>query len=145
MRKRATTDNERKLFQEAYKKAAPTVAASSVKKRGPAKTAKGQALAKLDLHGLTERNAHRILLTFLKSAAARGLPSALIVTGKGGWTDPHAPFSMDDGRRGVLRERVPHWLSEPDMKQLVSEVRPAPRNLGGDGALWVTIRKSARR
>src|SRR5690348_12456980 len=39
--------------------------------------------ARLDLHGLSERDAHRALVTFVRVAKARKLRLLLVVTGKG--------------------------------------------------------------
>jgi DNA-nicking Smr family endonuclease len=101
--------------------------------------------AKLDLHGLTEAAAHRALLTFLRSAAARKLRLILVVTGKGGKQPrPDDPFDLElHGRaRGVLRMMTPRWLAEPELAGFVADVRPSHRRHGGEGALYVYLRKS---
>jgi DNA-nicking Smr family endonuclease len=100
--------------------------------------------ARLDLHGLTEASAHRALLTFVKGAQARGLRLVLVVTGKGAKEDiADAPFEMDLTRRarGVLKTMTPRWLRERDLESLVADVRSAHRRHGGDGALYVYLRK----
>src|SRR5687767_712400 len=40
--------------------------------------------ARVDLHGMTQANAHVTLVGFLKRSAARGLRCVLVITGKGG-------------------------------------------------------------
>jgi DNA-nicking Smr family endonuclease len=103
--------------------------------------------ARLDLHGLTERDAHRALVTFLRVARARKLRLVLIVTGKGGDAaarEPaHAPFDLgfDIRTRGVLRAMTPRWLQEPGLAELIADVREAHRRHGGAGALYVYLRK----
>jgi DNA-nicking Smr family endonuclease len=102
--------------------------------------------ARLDLHGLTERDAHRALVTFVRSARARRLRLILIVTGKGGQTvraDEESPFDLglDMSMRGVLRTRTPRWLQEPGLAELIADVREAHRRHGGSGALYVYLRK----
>jgi DNA-nicking Smr family endonuclease len=102
--------------------------------------------AKLDLHGLTEAAAHRALITFLRSAHARGVRLALIVTGKGAPRDlDDAPFDLGlDGRkRGVLRAMTPRWLKEPELARFVADTRSAHARHGGAGALYVYLRKNA--
>jgi DNA-nicking Smr family endonuclease len=42
----------------------------------------------------------------------------------------------------VLRQAVPHWLSGPELGLLVVSFAPAPRRLGGEGALYVRLRKA---
>ena len=144
MKKPHVSDEDRKLFEQAYREGPAPLAKSVPKKRGATAPNNPEPQAKLDLHGLKEREAHRVLLTFLKAAASRGLPSVLVVTGKGKKTDTHEPFTMEEGRRGVLKAAVPRWLREPDMAVFVSQTRPAPRHKGGEGAMILTIRKTAR-
>jgi DNA-nicking Smr family endonuclease len=96
--------------------------------------------ARLDLHGMRQRDAHAQLRRFLKTAQARGLKHVLVITGKG--VDPETRTSFyEEEERGVLRNAVPHWLSEPDFASLVASFSPAPRRLGGEGALYVRLRK----
>jgi DNA-nicking Smr family endonuclease len=96
--------------------------------------------AKLDLHGMRQRDAHAQLRRFLKTAQARGLKHVLIITGKG--ADPETSRSFyEEEERGVLRNAVPRWLAEPDFAPLVVSFSSAPRQLGGEGALYVRVRK----
>lgn len=102
--------------------------------------------ARLDLHGLTERDAHRTLVTFLRSARARKLRFVLIVTGKGdrGRTaneESAFDLGLEMGMRGVLRQMTPRWLREPGLAELIVDVREAHRRHGGSGALYVYLRK----
>jgi DNA-nicking Smr family endonuclease len=96
--------------------------------------------ARLDLHGLRQRDAHAQLRRFLKTAQARGLRHVLVITGKGAEQAASESFYKED-ERGVLRNAVPHWLAEPDFAALVVSFSPAPRRLGGEGALYVRVRK----
>ncbi len=103
--------------------------------------------ARIDLHGMTETVAHRALATFVRGASARGCRLVLIVTGKGlKAADPDEPFDLElvQRRRGVLRSMTPRWLAEPDLAGFVADVRPAHRRHGGDGALYVYLRKPIR-
>lgn len=100
--------------------------------------------ARLDLHGMTEAAAHAALITFLRSAAARGHRLVIVVTGKGLNTeDPYAPFDLELNmrKRGVLKTVVPRWLRETDLASFVVDVRAAHRRHGGAGALYVYLRK----
>lgn len=104
--------------------------------------------ARIDLHGMTENAAHRALVTFVRSAASRGCRLLLIVTGKG--LKPAAadePFDMElvQRRRGVLKSLTPRWLSEPELAGFVADVRAAHRRHGGEGALYVYLRKPVAR
>ena len=104
--------------------------------------------ARIDLHGLTEAAAHRALITFIRGAAARGCRLVLVVTGKGlKPVDPHEPFDLElvARRRGVLRAMTPRWLAEPGLAGFVAELRTAHRRHGGEGALYVYLRKQGPR
>jgi DNA-nicking Smr family endonuclease len=96
--------------------------------------------ARLDLHGMRQRDAHAQLRRFLKTAQARGLRHVLVITGKGADQAAAKSFYEED-ERGVLRNAVPHWLAEPDFAPLVVSFSPAPRRLGGEGALYVRLRR----
>lgn len=103
--------------------------------------------ARLDLHGLTEAAAHRALITFVKGAHARELRLVLIVTGKGGKQGaPEAPFDLelDMRARGILKTMTPRWLMERDLAPLVADMRTAHSRHGGDGALYVYLRKRTK-
>jgi len=96
--------------------------------------------ARLDLHGMRQRDAHAALRKFLKSAQGKGYRHVLVITGKGAVADTRRSFYEDEAR-GVLRSSVPHWLSQPDLAHVVVSYSEAPRRLGGEGALYVRLRK----
>src|SRR5437588_11129120 len=89
--------------------------------------------ARLDLHGLSERDAHRALVTFVRVAKARKLRLLLVVTGKGGDQKRKAAaesafdLGLDMRMRGVLRSLTPRWLGEPGLAGMVADVREAHR------------------
>jgi DNA-nicking Smr family endonuclease len=97
--------------------------------------------ARLDLHGMRQREAHAALRRFLKSAQGKGYRHVLVITGKGAPADHSKPFYEAD-ERGVLRQAVPHWLTAPDLAHVVLSYSEAPRRLGGEGALYVRLRKA---
>jgi len=96
--------------------------------------------ARLDLHGMRQREAHAALRRFLKSAQARGHRNVLVITGKGAREEAKSFYAEDE--RGVLRQAVPHWLSGAEFADLVISYAQAPRRLGGEGALYVRLRKA---
>jgi len=83
---------------------------------------------------MTQVRAHRALLGFLQRAHHDGLTFVLVITGKG------APRA--DAERGVLRRQVPHWLSLPEFRTLVVGFEEAHIGHGGEGALYVRIRRA---
>ena len=99
--------------------------------------------ARLDLHGMRQRDAHVALRKFLKWAQSKDYRHVLVITGKGSPRAEHANF-YDEEARGVLRQAVPHWLTHGDLAPLIVSVSEAPRRLGGEGALYVRLRKAYR-
>lgn len=90
--------------------------------------------ARLDLHGMTQTRAHRALFGFLQRAHHDGLTFVLIITGKG--------KMGSESERGVLRRQVPLWLSLPEFRSLVVGFEEAHIGHGGEGALYVRVRRS---
>jgi DNA-nicking Smr family endonuclease len=90
--------------------------------------------ARLDLHGMTQSRAHRALFGFLQRAHHDGLTFVLVITGKG--------KLGAESERGVLRRQVPQWLSLPEFRSLVVGFEEAHIGHGGEGALYVRIRRS---
>jgi DNA-nicking Smr family endonuclease len=88
---------------------------------------------RLDLHGMTQAEAHGALLGFLRSRQARGARFVLVITGKGGGD------RLDE--RGVLKRQVPLWLQLPEFRTLVVGFESAGIGHGGEGALYVNLRK----
>lgn len=86
--------------------------------------------ARIDLHGYGRFQAQDALTAFLMGAQARGYRAVLVVTGQG-----------RRGGTGVIRASVHEWLQAPALRGVVSGFAPAARKHGGDGALYVTIRR----
>lgn len=93
--------------------------------------------ARIDLHGMTQHQAHDRLRGFLHHSQVSGYTLVLVITGKG--TAPDASPYGD--MRGVLRRVVPQWLSLPDFRNYVVGFEQAHPSHGGEGALYVRIRR----
>jgi DNA-nicking Smr family endonuclease len=161
MSRRKTTSEERALFEQAIAEARPlarippTVSAAPRGSKGlgnggldgrtDERLRRGMINpdARLDLHGFTERDAHHALLLFLRTAQMRRHRLALIVTGKGARVAPDAPFDLElhYRSRGILKAVVPRWLREPPFVAIVAGIRTAHVRHGGEGALYVYLRK----
>ena len=90
---------------------------------------------RLDLHGRTQSEAHAALIRFLRRAQRDGAKFVLVITGKGGGR-------RDGGEGGVLKRQVPQWLRLPDLRPYVIGFETAHVGHGGEGAIYVRIRKS---
>lgn len=94
--------------------------------------------ARLDLHGLTQAAAHGRLISFLRGAQLSGHALVLVITGKGDGMHVLA----GEGGRGVLRRLVPQWLAAPELRGVVLGFETAARGHGGEGALYVRVRRA---
>jgi DNA-nicking Smr family endonuclease len=85
--------------------------------------------ASLDLHGFGRFEAQDQVTAFLTSCQLRGLRAVLLITGQ--------------GRRGggVIRASIHEWLQSPGLRGVVSGFAAAHRRHGGDGAIYVTLKR----
>ena len=84
---------------------------------------------RLDLHGFDQDRAHANLMAALVRAQADGARAMLVITGKG----------VEGG--GVLKRRVPEWLGDPRLREVVAGFASADRRHGGEGALYVALKR----
>ena len=84
---------------------------------------------RLDLHGMTQEEAHRALSRFVAAARAAGRRCILVITGHGRMSG------------GVLKAAVPRWLDEPELRRHVLAIAPAQIRDGGSGALCLLLRR----
>ncbi|MCA8927429.1 MAG: Smr/MutS family protein [Alphaproteobacteria bacterium] len=95
---------------------------------------------RLDLHGMTQKEAHQALNRFVAASRTMNRRLVLVITGKG-W-DPMA--SRREDAVGVLRRSVPRWLETPPLNQHVAAITDAHAKDGGSGALYVLLRRHRR-
>ena len=116
--------------------APPPTALASLGRRTRHKLARGaQPIdGRIDLHGLTQSEAHHALGRFLRHAQASGARFVLVITGKGARPG-------DAGARGVLKRQVPMWLRLPEFRDCVVGFEAAHGGHGGEGALYVQVRR----
>ncbi len=85
---------------------------------------------RIDLHGMTQEEAHRKLKRFVLSAVAAEKRTLLVITGKG---------KVLEG--GVLRRMLPLWCETGDLAPHVLALSPAQPKDGGSGAFYLRLRK----
>jgi len=88
--------------------------------------------ARLDLHGMDQDRARAVLEGFLANAFHEGWRAVLVITGKGVQGD------------GVLKRRTPEWLAAPHLAHIVAGISDAARHHGGEGALYVALKRKPR-
>ena len=86
--------------------------------------------ARLDLHGMTQAEAHRALAAFIRASRADGKRCVLVITGRG------------SAGGGVLKSAVPRWLDEPEVRPHLLAIATAQPRDGGSGALYVMLRRT---
>ena len=104
-------------------------------RREKQKLVRGRAAidARLDLHGMTQAQAHQELAHFLRRAQARGAKFVLVITGKGA--------RAGGAGGGVLRRQVAMWLGLAEFRDAVLGFEEAHMTHGGEGALYVRLRR----
>lgn len=111
--------------------------AAGVDKRTLERLRRGQlpVEAEIDLHGHTQDEAHHVLNAFIAGHSAAGRRCVRVITGKG---------SFREGG-GVLKTAVPRWLNEPPLQDSILAFAHARRDDGGEGALYVLLRRKRPR
>lgn len=82
--------------------------------------------ARLDLHGMTQENAHRALLAFIQQQIKLENRRLLVITGKGS---------------GILRSALPHWLASSGLNGAILAFDVAKAKHGGNGAYYILLRR----
>ncbi|HSR55326.1 MAG TPA: Smr/MutS family protein [Alphaproteobacteria bacterium] len=110
-------------------------AAAGLDKRTAQRLRRGQIRieGRIDLHGMTQAEAHANLSRFITSSAAKGRRCVLVITGKG---------LRGAAGTGVLRAQLPLWLNDAALRPLILSFAPAQPKDGGGGAFYVYLRKA---
>ncbi len=98
----------------------------------------------LDLHGMNRTEARIALEKYLVRAHGQGKRCVLVITGKGGrgrGDDADGDRYSFSKKAGVLKESVPAWLREDPLRALVIETVAARPGHGGEGALYILLRR----
>ena len=91
----------------------------------------------LDLHGHTLDSAYTRLMAGMAQARAMEARLVLIITGKSRPVD-----AADRGTsRGAIRAKLLDWLAAGEHGDAIAAVRKAHRKHGGDGALYLVLRR----
>lgn len=99
--------------------------------------------AVIDLHGMTQAQAHSRLTAFVRRGHERGDRCLLVITGKGSASakSEGRGFVMPErSAAGVLKTMAPLWLEE--MRAFVVGVQSAHRKHGGGGAFYIYLKRA---
>lgn len=113
-----------------------------IDRRTAARLKKGQIQieARLDLHGFNKLQAYDATINFIEKSYKRGFRNVIIITGKG-----KSKSTSEDWIKkgeGVLKQNVPLWLREDRLKPYILKIETAHPKDGGEGALYVYLRKN---
>ena len=97
---------------------------------------------RLDLHGFTLLEAHEKFKNEIIKNYNNNKRCLLIITGKGA----HKKFDNFDEEKpklfyGKIKNSIIQWINEADIKKLILTYQDAGIEHGGDGALFVYLRK----
>ncbi|TNE65168.1 MAG: hypothetical protein EP335_06380 [Alphaproteobacteria bacterium] len=103
----------------------------------------------VDLHGMSQETAQRLLKRTIEDAVRAGEKALIVVTGKGGRRfsqigDIPAAFRTRESFNqfgGVLKRMVPLWLEGPELRPFIQSYGTAAIEHGGEGALYVLLRR----
>jgi len=96
--------------------------------------------ALLDLHGFTVDAAFSAVKRFIISSYNQNKRAVMIITGKG---LPHKEQDIYEAK-GSLKKSVPLWLQSDELKNLIlTFIHPSPK-LGGEGALYILLRRNRK-
>lgn len=90
----------------------------------------------VDLHGHSVAAAHGVLDSALTQALRDGARVLLVVTGK------PRPGRLAPEGRGAIRAEIGHWLDRSPHADRIASVRVAHPRHGGDGALYIILRRN---
>ena len=93
----------------------------------------------LGLHGHGLDAAYTRLMGGMTQARATGARVVMVVTGK------HRPVDAADRgtSRGAIRAKILDWLAASEHGSAIAAIRKAHRRHGGDGALYIVLRRGA--
>ena len=84
---------------------------------------------RLDLHGMTQQEAHLVFSNTVARAWKGGKKTLLVITGKGSLENPE-----------TLRKMLPLWCVQNPLRQMIKSITPAKPEHGGSGAYYVFLR-----
>jgi DNA-nicking Smr family endonuclease len=110
-------------------------AQTGLDKSNAKKLRKGQHTieGQLDLHGMNQEQAHLALNLFIEVSYGARKRCVLVITGKG---------LKRNGSVGVMRMAAPRWLNENPNRSRVLAFSYATQKDGGEGALYVMLKKN---
>ena len=97
----------------------------------------------LDLHGFSLSEANTVVHETLEDCFLKGIKALKIITGKGSrsknFNDPYKSKDLS-----ILKNSVPEYIQNSDLKKYVIRIREADPSDGGQGAIYVFLKNKFR-
>ena len=97
----------------------------------------------LDLHGFSLSEANTVVHETLEDCFLKGIRALKIITGKGSrsknFNDPYKSKDLS-----ILKNSVPEYIQNSDLKKYVIRIREADPSDGGQGAIYVFLKNKFR-
>ena len=98
-------------------------------------------IRKLDLHGLSLNQANKIVKKFIIESFENGCKKLLNITGKGLRSKVHENPYLS-AQMNVLKYSVPEFIkNDKDLIEKISRISTADLKDGGEGALYIFLKK----
>tara|TARA_Y100000590_G_scaffold114664_1_gene130719 strand:+ start:3792 stop:4223 length:432 start_codon:yes stop_codon:yes gene_type:complete len=99
-------------------------------------------IPKLDLHGFTLVEANKVVEKFINNSFTNGYKKILVVTGKGLRSKTqNNPYISE--KLNVLRYSIPEFIkNKKDLNSKIINITKADINDGGEGALYIFLKKN---
>ena len=96
---------------------------------------------KFDFHGYSIERANKKIYEIIAQCLEKEFKEILIITGKGIHSNKEDDvYTSKDYNK--LQNTIPEFIkSNPDLKSKVLKIQKAPKELGGEGALIIKLRK----
>tara|TARA_X000001036_G_scaffold389136_1_gene385883 strand:+ start:303 stop:734 length:432 start_codon:yes stop_codon:yes gene_type:complete len=99
-------------------------------------------IKKLDLHGFSLAEANRSVKKFIINSFNKGFKKILVITGKGLRSKSYQnPYTSE--KLSILKYSIPEYIKNDDeLNDKVSRISQADEKDGGDGAIYIFLRKN---
>ena len=97
---------------------------------------------KLDLHGLTAKQAFISLKEFLNKHYSRASRCLIVITGKGGL---QVEENGEIKKTGIRTRLLPVWLNDKELKPMILSFTIAKDKDGGNGAFYILLKRQRKK
>jgi DNA-nicking Smr family endonuclease len=106
------------------------------------KNTKINKLNKIDLHGYSLSEANQVVKKFILESFTSGYGKLIIVTGKGSRSKSYEnPYLSKE--LSVLKYSIPAYIKDnKNLTSKISKISPALQRDGGEGALYIFLKKN---